>query len=227
MKVIVSATFEQEVKININVSGKAIWKVWGIFPYIDDYRVAVSLDLYDYTGINFNVNVRTAEEDDDDESSSKLDKVINGIAEELKNMMEIGTTYISDKSDLSTRLEDIKDSDDDSELSVAKSLAERYSDMLDDEADWVELYSKSLTESHVRVIGIIDIEFKVEFVVSANVNISMGMTYWYKNAKRYVYSIMVFDRKVTSDSIDLSEEQYEFSVYALSLIHISEPTRRS
>ena len=81
MKVIVSATFEQEVKININVSGKAIWKVWGIFPYIDDYRVAVSLDLYDYTGINFNVNVRTAEEDDDDESSSKLDEVINGIAE--------------------------------------------------------------------------------------------------------------------------------------------------
>ena len=220
MKVIVSATFEQEVKININVSGKAIWKVWGIFPYIDDYRVAVSLDLYDYTGINFNVNVRTAEEDDDDESSSKLDEVINGIAEELKNMMEIGTTYISDKSDLSTRLEDIKDSDDDSELSVAKSLAERYSDMLDDEADWVELYSKSLTESHVRVIGIIDIEFKVEFVVSANVNISMGMTYWYKNAKRYVYSIMVFDRKVTSDSIDLSEEQYEFSVYAIGTIGI-------
>jgi len=51
---------------------------------------------------------------------------------------------------------------------------------------------------------IIDIEFKVEFVVSANVNISMGMTYWYKNAKRYVYSIMVFDRKVTSDSITLT-----------------------
>lgn len=227
MKVIVSATFEQEVKININVSGKAIWKVWGIFPYIDDYRVAVSLDLYDYTGINFNVNVRTAEEDDDDESSSKLDEVINRIAEELKNMMEIGTTYISDKSDLSTRLEDMKDSEDDSEISVAKSLAERYSDMLDDEADWVELYSKSLTESHVRVIGIIDIEFKVEFVVSANVNISMGMTYWYKNAKRYVYSIMVFDRKVTSDSIDLSEEQYEFSVYAIGTIGIRAGIRLS
>ena len=142
-------------------------------------------------------------------------------------MMEIGTTYISDKSDLSTRLEDIKDSDDDSELSVAKSLAEKYSDMLDDEADWVELYSKSLTESHVRVIGIIDIEFKVEFVVSANVNISMGMTYWYKNAKRYVYSIMVFDRKVTSDSIDLSEEQYEFSVYAIGTIGIRAGIRLS
>lgn len=227
MKVIVSAAFEQEVKININVSGKAIWKVWGIFPYIDDYRVAVSLDLYNYTGIDFNVNVRTAEGDDDDESSSKLDEAVNAIAEELKNMMELGTTYISDKSDLSTRLEDLKDSDDDREISVAKSLAERYSDMLDDEADWVELYSKSLTESHVRVIGIIDIEFKIEFVVSANVNISMGMTYWYKNAKRYVYSIMVFDRKVTSDTIDLSEEQYEFTVYAIGTIGIRAGIRLS
>lgn len=32
------------------------WK--DIIPYIDDYRVAVSLDLYDYTGINFNVDVK-------------------------------------------------------------------------------------------------------------------------------------------------------------------------
>ena len=38
--------------MNINVSGKAVWKKWkDIIPYIDDYRVAVSLDLYDYTGI--------------------------------------------------------------------------------------------------------------------------------------------------------------------------------
>ena len=55
----------------------------------------------------------------------------------------------------------------------------------------------------------------------------MGMTYWYKNAKRYVYSIMVFDRKVTSDSIDLSEEQYEFSVYAIGTIGIRAGIRLS
>ena len=73
---------------------------------------------------------------------------------------------------------------------MAKSLAERYSDMLENESDWVDLYTKSLTSSHVRVIGIIDVAFDVEFVVSANVNISMGMTYWYQNGKRYVYSIM-------------------------------------
>lgn len=112
MKVVVSAAFEQEVKMNINVSGKAVWKKWkDIIPYIDDYRVAVSLDLYDYTGINFNVDVKTAEGDDEeDEDSTKLDIVVNKIAEELKNMMELGTTYISENSDISTRLEDLRSS---------------------------------------------------------------------------------------------------------------------
>ena len=99
--------------------------------------------------------------------------------------------------------------------------------MLDNESDWVELYSKALAESHVRVIGIIDVEFKVEFVVSANVNISMGMTYWYKNGKRYVYSILVFSKNVTSDTIDLSEEQYEFSVYAIGTVGIRAGIRLS
>lgn len=238
MKVVVSAAFEQEVKMNINVSGKAVWKKWeDIIPYIDDYRVAVSLDLYDYTGINFNVDVKTAEGDDEeDEDSTKLDIVVNKIAEELKNMMELGTTYISENSDISTRLEDINDlkkddneddSEDDKEISVAKSLAERYSDMLENESDWVDLYTKSLTSSHVRVIGIIDVAFDVEFVVSANVNISMGMTYWYQNGKRYVYSIMVFSKNVTSDTIDLSEEKYELSVYAIGTIGIRAGIRLS
>ena len=237
MKVVVSATFEQEVKMNINVSGKAIWKWWKkIIPYIDDYSVAVSLDLYDYTGINFNVDVKTAEGDEDEEEASKLDEAVNKISEELKNMMELGTTYISENSDISTRLEDISDlkkaddddeKDDDKEISVAKSLAERYSDMLENEADWVDLYTKSLTSSHVRVIGIIDVAFDVEFVVSANVNISMGMTYWYQNAKRYVYSIMVFSKNVSSDTIDLCEEKYEFSVYAIGTIGIRAGIRLS
>lgn len=104
------------------------WK--DIIPYIDDYSVAVSLDLYDYTGINFNVDVTTSEGDDeeDDENTTKLDTIINNIAEELKNMMELGTTYISDNSDISTRLEDIgdigkdNDDDEDKEISVAKVL---------------------------------------------------------------------------------------------------------
>ena len=47
----------------------------------------------------------------------------------------------------------------------------------------MEIYKRPLVDQHFRVLLIIDIQVKLEFVVSANVNISIGMTYWYKNAK--------------------------------------------
>ena len=47
--------------MDINVDGKAVWKVWKIFPYIADYKVTASLDLYEYTGIALDVNFKTVE----------------------------------------------------------------------------------------------------------------------------------------------------------------------
>lgn len=73
----------------------------------------------------------------------------------------------------------------------------------------MEIYNRLLVDNHFRVLAIIDIEVKLEFVVYANMNISIGMSYWYKNAKRYVFSLKVMDRTATSDTIDLCEEQYD------------------
>ena len=58
IQITVTSTFEQEVRVDINVDGKAVWKVWKIFPYIADYKVTASLDLYEYTGIALDVNLR-------------------------------------------------------------------------------------------------------------------------------------------------------------------------
>ena len=104
------------------------------------------------------------------------------------------------------------------EISVSKSLAQRYSELLADEGDWVEIYNRLLVDNHFRVLAIIDIEVKLEFVVYANMNISIGMSYWYKNAKRYVFCVKVKDRSATSDTIDLCEEQYEFTAYAMGTL---------
>lgn len=49
IQITVTSTFEQEVRVDINVDGKEVWKVWKIFPYIADYKVTASLDLYEYT----------------------------------------------------------------------------------------------------------------------------------------------------------------------------------
>ena len=137
-----------------------MWKTWGFIPYIADYRVTASLELYEYTGIGLNVNFKTAETGNPvSDSSSKLRKGVNKITEELKNMMENGEDYLNSASGL------VSGGD---EISVSKSLAERYSELLADEADWVEIYKRPLVDQHFRVLLIIDIQVKLEFVVSAN-----------------------------------------------------------
>lgn len=217
IEIMITATFEQEVRVSIDVDGSAVWKTWGFIPYIADYRVTASLELYEYTGIGLNVNFKTAETGNPvSDSSSKLRKGVNKITEELKNMMENGEDYLNSASGL------VSGGD---EISVSKSLAERYSELLADEADWVEIYKRPLVDQHFRVLLIIDIQVKLEFVVSANVNISIGMTYWYKNAKEYVFCVRVKERTATNDTIDLVEEQYEFTAYAMGTLGIKAGVR--
>ncbi len=223
----VKATFEQEVRVAINVDGKAEWKTWGFIPYIADYKVTASLDLYEYTGIGLEVNFKTEEGDNpflgggsgnastDFKKKQKLASDIQGITDELQDLMENGKEYISDKSPLMVNL-----GQEDEQISVAKSLAERYADLLEDEADWVEIYRQNIILRHIRVLLIIDIEIRLDFVVSANVNISLGMTFWYKNAKRYVFCLQVKGRKATNETINITEEQYEFTAYACGTIGI-------
>ena len=231
----VKATFEQEVRVAINVDGKAVWKTWGFIPYIADYKVTASLDLYEYTGIGLEVNFKTEEADNkflgggsgnataDFKKKQKLASDIQGIVDELQDMMENGEEYISDKAPLMATLGQQTQSyslGGGEQISVAKSLAERYADLLEEESDWVEIYRQNTIVKHIRVILIIDIAIQLDFVVSANVNISLGMTFWYKNAKRYVFCLQVKGRKATSDTINITEEQYEFTAYAMGTIGI-------
>ena len=75
IQITVTSTFEQEVRVDINVDGKAVWKVWKIFPYIADYKVTASLDLYEYTGIALDVNFKTVEGEGSSGGSNKGSKL--------------------------------------------------------------------------------------------------------------------------------------------------------
>ncbi len=50
IEIMITATFEQEVRVSIDVDGSAVWKTWGFIPYIADYRVTASLELYAFAG---------------------------------------------------------------------------------------------------------------------------------------------------------------------------------
>ena len=189
-------SFEQEVRIDIGVDGDAIWKWWGIFPYIAEYEVTAYVELYEYTGIGIEATIATIETDE--EGFGTKNESVEKIGKQIKDLMDQKDKYIGDgKSTLSD------------------SLEEKYSDMLQNETDWVTLVEKVLFDNDFRILLVVAINIEVKFVIQANLNISLGMDFWYENAKRYVYTIQVFSNKVKSDVIDLVEEHWEFEFYVM------------
>ncbi len=192
----ITGSFEQEVRIDIGVDGDAVWKWWGIFPYIAEYEVSAYVELYEYTGIGIEATIATKETEE--EGFGTKNEEIEKIGKQIKELMDQKEKYIGDGSG-----------------TVGDSLEEKYAAMLENESDWVTLFEKALVEQEQQVMLIIAIKIEVKLVVSANLNISLGLDFWYENAKRYIYTVQVFAGNVTSDTIDLVEEHYEFEFYVM------------
>lgn len=193
----VTGSFEQEVRVALGVDGDAVWKWWGIFPYIAEYKVTAFAEFYTYTGIGVEATIATKEKDDEDGFGTKNES-IEEIGKQIKDLMDKKDKYIGDGSE-----------------TLGDSLEEKYSDMLENESDWVELFEKTIARQDTWVLLIINITFEVQFVVSANMNISLGLDFWYENAKRYIYTVEVFSQRVSNETIDLVEEHYEFEFYVM------------
>ncbi|MFA6947684.1 MAG: InlB B-repeat-containing protein, partial [Eubacteriales bacterium] len=192
----ISGFFEQEVKVELGVDGDAIWKWWGIFPYIAEYEVTAYTEFYEYTGIQIEATIVTKENKGDGFAANNDE--IEKIGRQIKDLMQQKDKRLGDGS-----------------KTVAESLSEKYSDMLENESDWVKLFSIPILEKEFHILTIIAVELNIEFIVTANLNISLGLDFWYENAKRYVYTVDVFAKKVTSDIISLAEERYEFEFYVM------------
>lgn len=192
----VTGYFEQEVRVSINASGGAVWKWWGIFPYIDEYRLNANIDLYEYTGIAIEATIATKEKDEELDTND----VGENLAKQIKDLLDARDKYMGDD-----------------EQTVADGLNEKYAAMLENESDWVELFSQKIFEQEGSVdpFHILVYEINLNFVITANMNISIGCDFYYENAKRYNYSIGVFQKTCTTETIDLVEEHYEFTFYVM------------
>lgn len=193
----VTGSFEQEVRVDLGVDGDAVWKWWGIFPYIAEYKVTAFAEFYTYTGIGIEATIVTKEKDDEEGFGTKNEE-IEKIGKQIKDLMDKKEKFIGDGSG-----------------TVSDSLEQKYADMLENESDWVELFEKSITKQDTWVLLIINITFEVKFVVTANMNISIGFDFWYENAKRYIYTVEIFAKNVQNEVIDLVEEHYEFEFYVM------------
>ena len=52
-------TFEEEVRIGLNISGGVDWENWRGIYYIDDIRINANVDLYDFTGFSIQATLVT------------------------------------------------------------------------------------------------------------------------------------------------------------------------
>ncbi|WP_340028035.1 InlB B-repeat-containing protein [Paenibacillus sp. FSL H7-0940] len=206
-----TGTFVQEMSLDLGINGdmKGHWlKKWGI-PYwysIDDYVITANLDAYSYTGMNITAEIALVEHD-------KLNDALNDWVGE-KNAGRLGKVQ-----DIATQIKAVMAGVQDTAVD-AESLKEKYQEMLEQDTEWVPLIKKELFEKSVRVaLGIVEVKFEAEFVVSAQVNLTVGADFYYKMAKRYSVSLRVLSFSGSSNTVSLpGDGDYQFTFYVMGTI---------
>ncbi len=233
LEITVTGSFEQEMRLAIGASSEAIWKVWGIFPYIAEYRVTAYVDLFDYTGIEIEAEMITKEKEDDEDDDKEDDKdkedgkdkdSKKSKVDEITGKIEKGIDIAKQiKEILNAKEEEDGDGDDEGAETINNALQKKYKEMLESEAEWVNIIEKELVNKELRVppaLPIIAIKFEANFVVQVKASVSVGFEFEYMNGKRYLYHINVFAGTVSNDVIDIQEETYEFTFYAMGHLGI-------
>lgn len=204
LKIEVSGKFVEEVGIDIGVRSKAIWKVWGIFPYIAEYRVTANVDVLNYTALEMNATMMT--QSDDSTDNENYDKSVE-IAQQIKELI--------DKS---------KDDGEDEDSEEKKNnLINRYSDMMNADSDWVRIVEQNIVQNKQQVpppLPIIAISTEVNFVIKMDACMSIGFDFEYQTGKRYTYTVDVFAGAVSNDTVSLLEETYQFDFYAMGRLQV-------
>nr|WP_239566016.1 InlB B-repeat-containing protein [Paenibacillus sacheonensis] len=206
-----TGTFLEEMSLGLGVDGdlQGHWDYfWGV-PYwytIDDYVVTVNLDAYTYTGINVTAKIATVEHDKLQSALDDWDKANNG-------------GMLGKVRDIATEIQALIDGVQDTGVDDA-SLRAQYQEMMENETDWVPLIKKELVDKSMRVaFGIVEVNFTAEFVVHANVNLTIGADFNYTSAKRYSATLRVLSFSGNSDTVSLpGDGNYQFTFYVMGTL---------
>lgn len=214
MEVELTAFFEQEFTFGFNVSGGAVWKwKWKIIPYIDDYRMTGNLDIGTYTGLGITATAKLTQAKEEwgmpwpnSAKEAKATGKIFSLSKSIKELVESVRTVLPEE-----------------EATGSGGLAEKYARFMEDaNEEWVDLVSVNLINlrSAVDPLHILAFGLDVDFVVSANLNVAIGMTFQYENFKRHSFTLLLFSKKSESESIDLSTNGYQFDFYVMGTVGI-------
>lgn len=191
----VTAVFDEEVILRQSISTKR-HKI-GFLRY--DYSLNAAFDVGNYTGIGFTANMSTGDGDEDENMIDKL----SGIMDEMKEFAQKpdGITSTGGSMD---------------------SLSEIYREVMSNADDtWTEILNVKLFENNGNAfLHIFCWQVKGSFIVSANLAVSLGMSFDYTTQKRYNFSVRVKSRQTTNQTIDIITPQYNFDFYVVGTIGI-------
>ena len=184
-------TFILGLAIGVSASVDVIWDNWWyIVWWIDEFEVTANVDVYTFTDIDIDVDVIT---DDGQADTPEQIEDLTNFVDEIKSLLDGGGA----------------------DPETAESLAERYQEMLQNDSEWVDLFSQRILHVKQNVAKIITIYIDFDFVVGGNVNVYIGMDFTYELGRRYIFTIRVFDGTATSDTVSLVPEQYTLDVYVM------------
>lgn len=228
LEITMQAIFEQEILLTINVSGGAVWKWAWIIPYIYDYNMNANLDIGTYTGIAVTATAKTAGKEEEDEgydwkpvSGNKFEEKVVSIGKQITDLMDQKEEFMG-KFTVPTVNEEGEEVESSGTITNG-GLAEKYAAMMEDaEESWIEIVRVEIfaSEGHVDPFHILCYGISADFVVSANLYVTLGMTFEFGVAKRYNFSMMLFHRKVSTETIDLEEAHYQFDFYVMGTIGV-------
>ncbi len=194
----VAAAFEQEILLNLNIKGKAVWGKKWIFRYIKDYRITTNLDAGSYTGVGITTTIMA----EGNVPEYNWSDVNNNLSDQIHKLMDTKDKFFN---------QDIN--------STGGGLAEKYANMLENNPDWIDLVNVNIFSNEARILaGIIVVGVQGDFVVSAKVNIMLGMSFQYSVAKRYTFTLNVFSKTSSSNCVDLTKSNYQFDMYVMGTL---------
>mgnify|MGYP001661113113 CR=1 FL=1 len=123
-------------------------------------------------------------------------------------------------TDVSSEFEEVLSAEniEDSKVGI-EQLMNRYSELLNSESDWAQLLSRELfsKEYHIKILAI---KLKVDFIVRADVNLTMGTDLEYEVGKRYNFWVKIFSGTSGSSETDLLDERFGFQFYIMGYIGV-------
>lgn len=123
-------------------------------------------------------------------------------------------------TDVSSEFEEVLSAEniEDNKVGI-EQLMNRYSELLNSESDWAELLNRELFSKtyHIKILAI---KLSVNFIVRADVNLTMGTDLEYEVGKRYNFWVKIFSGTSGSSETDLLDERFGFQFYIMGYIGV-------